>query len=112
MCELQDAGIVREVLRAHEYWRLKGLTVDLVILNEHGASYAQDLQAVIETQVRIPQSSVHPGAERELGSVFVLRTDLISIETRAFLSALSPIGLLGRRGCLAYHLDWLATPLR
>ncbi len=33
--ELQDADIVREMLRAREYWRLKGPAVDLVILNEH-----------------------------------------------------------------------------
>ena len=32
--EPEDLGIVRQLLRAHEYWRLKGLAVDLVILNE------------------------------------------------------------------------------
>src|SRR5204863_166447 len=73
--ELEDAGIVGEMLRAHEYWRLKGLAVDLVILNEHGASYAQDLQIAIETQMRIRQSRVHPGVEREPGGVLLLRSD-------------------------------------
>ena len=34
-----DLDIVRQLLRAHEYWRLKLLDVDLVILNEHGATY-------------------------------------------------------------------------
>jgi len=38
--ELQDADIVRDMLRAHEYWRLKGLAVDLVIFNEYGVLYA------------------------------------------------------------------------
>ena len=42
--EAEDLDIVRQLLRAHEYWRLKLLDVDLVILNEHGATYAQDLQ--------------------------------------------------------------------
>jgi cyclic beta-1,2-glucan synthetase len=32
--EPEDQGIVRQLLRAHEYWRLRGLAVDLVILNE------------------------------------------------------------------------------
>ena len=36
--------LVRQLLRAHEYWRLKQLAVDLVILNERAASYVQDLQ--------------------------------------------------------------------
>ncbi|HZY07935.1 MAG TPA: hypothetical protein VFE69_09330, partial [Ilumatobacteraceae bacterium] len=41
--ELDDVDIVRQTLRAHEYWRLKGLDVDLVIVNEHGATYAEEL---------------------------------------------------------------------
>jgi cyclic beta-1,2-glucan synthetase len=30
----EDIAIVRQLLRAHEYWRTKQLAVDLVILNE------------------------------------------------------------------------------
>ena len=37
--EPEDRGIVRQLLRAHEYWRMKGLAVDLVILNEKAHSY-------------------------------------------------------------------------
>jgi len=108
--ELQDADIVREMLRAHEYWRLKGLPVDLVILNEHGASYAQDLQIAIETEVRIRQSRVPPGAEREQGGVFVLRSDLIAANTRTLLYAMARVVLLGRRGSLSDQLNRLQTP--
>ena len=50
--EVEDSGVVSEVLRAREYWRLKGLVVDVVILNERGASYVQDLQASLDTMVR------------------------------------------------------------
>ena len=35
--DVEDLAIVRQLLRAHEYWRLKQLAVDLVILNERGA---------------------------------------------------------------------------
>ena len=108
--ELEDAGIVREMLRAHEYWRLKGLVVDLVILNEHGASYVQDLQIALETQVRTSQSRTHPGFESEPGGIFVLRSDLISAETRALLLAVARVVLLSRRGGLADQLDRVQTP--
>ncbi len=33
----EDIGIARQLLRAHEYWRMKQLPVDLVILNERVA---------------------------------------------------------------------------
>ena len=55
--EPDDVGIVRQLLRAHEYWRLKQLPVDLVILNERAPSYVQDLQSLLETLVRTSQSA-------------------------------------------------------
>ena len=92
--DIEDAAIVRELLRAHEYWRMKGLAVDLVILNERGASYVQDLQIALESLVRTSQSTTHRGAERDAGGIFVLRTDLISAETRALCSAVARVVLL------------------
>ena len=51
--EADDVGIVRQLLRAHEYWRMKGLAVDLVILNDRAPSYVQDLQTLLDTLVRV-----------------------------------------------------------
>ena len=48
--------LVRQLLRAHEYWRLKQMAVDLVILNERPASYVQDLQTSLDALVRMNQS--------------------------------------------------------
>ncbi len=53
---IEDIAIVRQLLRAHEYWRMKQLAVDLVILNERASSYVQDLQIALETLVRTSQS--------------------------------------------------------
>lgn len=39
---------VRELLKAHEYWKTKGLLVDLVILNEDESSYLQPLQELLK----------------------------------------------------------------
>ncbi|MDI1283820.1 MAG: glucoamylase family protein [Reyranella sp.] len=107
--EVEDSGIVRELLRAREYWRLKGLAVDLVILNERGASYVQDLQVTLETLVRTHRSRTHFGADGDKG-IFVLRSDLISAETRALLLAVARVVLPGRRGSLADQLNRLQTP--
>ncbi|HEY3485776.1 MAG TPA: glucoamylase family protein, partial [Ilumatobacteraceae bacterium] len=41
--ETEDLEIVRQLLRAHQYWRLKLLAVDLVVVNERASSYTQDL---------------------------------------------------------------------
>ena len=102
---VEDIAIAHQLLKAHEYWRMKGLAADLVILNERAMSYIQDLQNALETQVRMSQSPPQPGAHRVRGSAFVLRADLISEQTRTLLSAAARVVLVARRGDLADQLD-------
>ncbi|MDR3602553.1 MAG: glucoamylase family protein [Desulfosporosinus sp.] len=40
----EDLDLVRRLLTIHEYWRLKGLVADLVILNEDESGYVQAFQ--------------------------------------------------------------------
>jgi cyclic beta-1,2-glucan synthetase len=98
--EVEDLELVRQLLRAHEYWRMKRLAVDLVVLNERPSSYTADLQGALETVLRASQSREHPAAEETRGNVFVLRTDLISIEVRSLLQSVARAVLLSRRGSL------------
>jgi cyclic beta-1,2-glucan synthetase len=107
---VEDIAIARQLLQAHEYWRMKGLAADLVILNERAASYVQDLQNALETQVRMSQSRPQQGMHSVRGSVFVLRTDLISEQTRTLLSAVARVVLVARRGDLADQLDRVRKP--
>ena len=39
---------MRQVLQAQEYWRLKGLSADVVILNEHPASYRDEMHEQLD----------------------------------------------------------------
>ncbi|MGA9724355.1 MAG: glucoamylase family protein [Candidatus Binatus sp.] len=104
--EIEDLEIVRELVRAHEYWRMKRLCVDLVILNERPPSYHQELQAALEGMVRsVPtQSSDGEGA---CGNVFVLRADLVSTELRNVLQTAARAVLLSRRGTLSEQVKRL-----
>jgi cyclic beta-1,2-glucan synthetase len=102
--EPEDRGIVRQLLRAHEYWRMKGLAVDLVVLNEKSQSYTQELQSSLEALVRTSQSALrHEGHERH-GSVFTLRKDLLSSADHDSLQAAARAILLSRHGTLAEQL--------
>jgi cyclic beta-1,2-glucan synthetase len=104
---IEDIAVVGQSLRAHEYWRMKGLAVDLVILNERSSSYVQDLHIAIETMVRKSQSHSQTRADAVRGGVFVLRADLISQETRALLPAVARVVLSARQGSLSDQLDRL-----
>ena len=108
--DVEDIDIARQLLRAHEYWRMKQLAVDLVILNERGTSYLQDLQIALETQLRMSQAQPQAAADNARGGVFLLRTDLISADTRARLSSVARVVLVAQRGDLADQLDRLRAP--
>ena len=99
--DVEDVEIVRQLLRAHQYWRMKQLAVDLVILNERSVSYAQELQASLEALVRASQSRSLLEEENARGNVFVLRADLMSDETRGAVRSAARAVLLSRRGSLA-----------
>jgi cyclic beta-1,2-glucan synthetase len=109
--DIDHVGIARQLLQAHEYWRLKQLAVDLVILNEREGSYSQDLQSALETAVRMTQSRHQIPSDVARGTVFALRTDLVSAETRAALSAVARVVLSGRRGDLSEQLDRARVPI-
>ncbi|WP_085315555.1 GH36-type glycosyl hydrolase domain-containing protein [Derxia lacustris] len=102
--EAEDIAQVRQLLRAHEYWRLKRLGVDLVIVNERASSYTQELQGAIETAVRSSQSRPRLGEAQARGQVFTLRADLMSVETRALLLSVARVVLVAHRGPIANQL--------
>jgi cyclic beta-1,2-glucan synthetase len=106
--EMEDRGIVRQLLRAHEYWRMKSLAVDLVILNEKPSSYLQDLQTALEGLVRTGRPTL--SATRE-GAVFVLRGDLLSAEERNCLTTAARVILLSRQGSLAEQVARAEPPV-
>jgi len=99
--DTDDIGIVRQLLRAHQYWRMKRLPVDLVILNDRAPSYVQDLQTLIETIVRTSQSMPRPGVFELQGRVFTLRADRVTAAQRDVLRSVARVELSNRRGTLA-----------
>ena len=103
--DIDQLDVAREALQAVEYWRMKRLAVDLVILNERASSYVQDLQTALETLVRASQSRPQIGEERPPGHTFMLRADLISPEARALLASVARVVLVGERGRLADQLE-------
>ncbi|MCU0863384.1 MAG: glycosyl transferase [Planctomycetes bacterium] len=107
-----DLGLVRQLLRAHEYWRSKRLAVDLVLLNERASSYVQDLHTAMETLVRSSEQRTRNSPPDQTGRIFVLRVDRIAPATRSTLLAAARVVLFGHRGSLAEQVRRRAeTPL-
>ncbi len=99
--EPEECAIVEQLLRAHEYWRMKQLAVDLVIMNDKGTSYVQDLQTRLEGMVRDNQAVAAHEKHEQSGTIYVLRADALTPEHRLLLNTAARAVLKGSQGTLA-----------
>ena len=102
--DAEDVDLIRQLLRAHEYWRMKQLAADVVIINEKAPSYVQELHTSLEALVRGSQLRLSPDTSAVSGRIFLLRGDLVSPQTRAQLQSVARAVLLSRRGTLAEQI--------
>ena len=107
--------LMRQIVQAHAYWRLKGLAVDLVILNEDDSVYRGALHDQILNLVTANNASQ---LLDEPGGVFLRRADQFSPEDKILLEATARIVLRDDNGSLAEQLsrrprlESLPPPLR
>lgn len=98
----ENIHIVRQLVQAHAWWRLKGLGVDLVIWNEGTEGYRQDLHDLIVGLVSAgPEARMvdHPGG------VFVRRSEQMSEEDRVLLQTVARVIIDDKAGSLAKQLQ-------
>ncbi|WP_434037815.1 GH36-type glycosyl hydrolase domain-containing protein [Bartonella ancashensis] len=101
-----DINVLHELLKAHEYWRTRGLIVDLVILNEHALSYIQNTQRAIEWACR---RSCHSSSKEtnDKPHIFTLQRDQMSEQSFKTLLASARIILYAHNGSLSEQLKHL-----
>jgi len=86
-----------EVLKAHEYWWLLGLKVDLVIISDEEFSYDNPLRALILEAVSLPKPQL---AVNRAQNIFVLNRGNLQPDDVQFLRAVARITLSGDAGSL------------
>ncbi len=94
--------LVRQMVQAHAYWRLKGLAVDLVIWNEALSGYQQLLQEQI---MGLISASVQGKMARNSGEIFVRPAEQISIEERILLQSVARAIVSDRHGSLPSQIN-------
>ncbi len=104
LLQIADAAnmeLVRQLVQAHAYWRLKGLAVDLVIWNEDHAGYRQQLHDQI---MGLIASGSEASAIDRPGGIFVRSAEQISAEDRILFQAVARAVIADDRGTLAEQL--------
>ncbi len=88
--DMNRIDLVKQVLQAHAYWRMKGLTVDLVIVNDDFSGY----RAVLQDQI---MGLINSGPEAQVldkpGGVFVRRAEELSEEDRVLFQSVARVVL-------------------
>ncbi|MCU0240962.1 MAG: carbohydrate-binding protein, partial [Vicinamibacteria bacterium] len=100
--EEDDLPLVRQVLQAQEYWRLKGLSADVVILNEHPVSYLDEMHAQLAALL---DNGPWRTWKHRPGGAYLLRGDRMPENERILLRAVARVVLSGERGELVNQLD-------
>ncbi len=91
--------LVKQMVQAHAYWRLKGLAVDLIICNDDHGSYRQLLQEQISGLIT---AEVHSNAASSRpGNVFVKHADQMSGEDKILFESIARVIIYDDRGTLA-----------
>ena len=93
----KEREIVRQALVAHEYWRMKGLPVDLVVLNQEAAGYEQ---AVHDLLRQLLASGHAQAKENRPGGIFLKQVTQLAPMEQDLLEAAARVVIGNGQGSL------------
>ncbi len=99
-----EIPLIRQLLHAHEYFRYKGISYDLVILNAETSSYRLELQDELLHQVRMAGQQ---GLLNKDGGIFVLRKETIPAEDISLFRTIARIFINAENGNLREQIERL-----
>jgi len=98
----ENIDLVKHMVQAHAYWRLKGLIVDLVIINDDHGGYRQALQNEI-------MSFIIPGISNDIkdkpGGIFIRSADQVSNEDRILFQTVAVVVITDHAGSLEEQVN-------
>ncbi|AYD41465.1 cyclic beta 1-2 glucan synthetase [Clostridium fermenticellae] len=88
--DYKDINMLKRILKAHEYWKVKGLKVDLLILNLKSSSYLQELQDYI---VSVINSNCTGNNKNKDGGIFLYNRSTMQEDDIEFMFGIARIVL-------------------
>lgn len=100
--DTSNITLVKQLIKAQAYWHLKGLAVDLVILNEDPSGYRQVLQDQIQGLIA---AGIGISSSEKQGRIFVRPADQVPMEDRVLLQTVARVIISDTRGSLADQVN-------
>ena len=107
VADSQRLDLVRQTIRAHAWWRARGLAADLVILIEDLSVYRQEITDRVLGLIAAGPSA---GQLDRPGGVFVRRLDQVPEDDRHLLAAVARLVITDAGGSLAQYADRRIRP--
>jgi len=101
---MKGLDLVRQIVLAHAYWRMKGLIVELIILNGDVSVYRKQMHDEI---INLISSGVEAPLLEKPGGIFIRRIEQVPTEDVLLLQAAARIILSEEEGTLIDQLEVL-----
>ena len=98
--------MVKQIVLAHAYWRMKGLTAEVIILNEDVSVYRQSIQ---DEMISLISSGIEAPLLEKPGGIFIRRIEQVPHENILLLQAAARIVLSDDQGSLSDQLSLFKT---
>jgi len=105
IADARGIPLLRELLLAHNYWRLRGFRVDLIVFNQEVANYERPLRTQLLRQIEAHESNID-----KPGGVFLRDWNAIPEDHRNLFLATASVVLSGGRGSLKQQLSGASEP--
>ncbi|MDT8718698.1 cyclic beta 1-2 glucan synthetase [Clostridium sp. 19966] len=90
----RDIDVVRQMLKAHEYWAIKGLTVDFVIINLEEPGYSQPLHSTVRDMINMRRN------QASAARIFLYNRSTIDKDIADFIMAISRLVIDADKGSI------------
>lgn len=101
IADVHEMELVKQVLTAHVFWRLRGLKTDLVILNEESTGYEHPLLEQLQRLIQSFSGQLELG---QSGGVYILNSDQMPEEDLLLILSVARANLVAARGTLRQQL--------
>ena len=102
----ENIDLIGQMVKAHSYWRMKGLAVDLVIWNEDRSIYrdtmSESISGLISAKAEVVSS--------QPGSIILRRPDQMSEEDKILMQTVARIVITDRGGTLTEQIEGVTKP--
>ena len=106
IADVAHIELVRQLVKAHAYWRLKGLSADLVVWNEDPSGYRQ----VLHDEIMAVIAAVSENLLDKPAGIFVRRSEQIGEDDKVLMQTVARVIIADSAGTLAEQLERSPRP--